>query len=224
MSTDLWAVGRYAAADGAIEFMEVSNRDLTHDAEVAARRLLPYGIGQDDISLLLWSLADTAQIEPISLGVKRLGGVFCTADGERFDAPRTAAWLQQLELRAVIGLTPGVLAGLESADTHVTALLERCPIHIARVEAVPRLAELGVRASAMVFLGPAVAIECPDRSGAHIDPQSWDCSTRDGEIVITSVGRALTVEALPTGRAGTIVTGRCACGSDDPRVRLEPLA
>ena len=74
----------------------------------------------------------------------------------------------------------------------------------------------------LVFrIGPAIAVECPHRSGAHVNQAEWTLSERDGELLISTAGpRAHQVTQAPTGVAGTLADGRCRCGRSGQRVIL----
>jgi hypothetical protein len=64
-------------------------------------------------------------------------------------------------------------------------------------------------------------VECPQRSGAHLDGAEWTLTERGGELFISTAGpRAHHVTTAATGLAGTITTGPCACGRTGQRVAV----
>lgn len=215
----LWGIARYSAADGAPVLLPLSEADVEADTLAAVTRLRAFGIGTDDAILVVSLMQDAAQMAPFQYAVRRLGGTVCLADASPFDAYRTAAIVSQWHPRLVIGLDAGVVSGLEQLGHDVAELLGSVPAVLALPSAWPRLTELGVPYRRLFPLGPAVAAECPDGAGAHVDAAVWQVRADDGEILLSSAApRAHTVTDLATGTRGEVATGRCGCGSDDPRV------
>ena len=71
-------------------------------------------------------------------------------------------------------------------------------------------------------VGPAVAMECHEGGGAHIDRLEWDVQEDGGEIVLSSrLARASRFEAYHTGVHARIESKPCACGNPDPRLIFE---
>jgi hypothetical protein len=79
--------------------------------------------------------------------------------------------------------------------------------------------EAGLSPHTMMFIGPAVAVECRHRVGAHLDGAEWRVDERDGELRITNLARrALRSVERPTGVQGHVIADPCACGRTGPRV------
>ncbi len=73
----------------------------------------------------------------------------------------------------------------------------------------------------MAAVGPALALECPERGGAHVNAAEWRVGVRDGQLsVAAGEERTSLLPETPLGIAGRVTTGRCACGSEDPRVHF----
>ena len=72
-------------------------------------------------------------------------------------------------------------------------------------------------ASVISAVGPALALECPERSGAHVNAAEWRFGERDGQLTVAAgEGRTSPLPETPLGITGRVVTGRCGCGSEDP--------
>jgi hypothetical protein len=213
-----WGTGRYLDGTGSVRLLSYSVSEMEREAVVAARRLAAWGVGLDDIVLVIAQVQEAAQFAPFQRAARSLGGISCTAEPSPFDAQRTAAFLAQYPLRAVIGLDSAVLDGLEALGDPM-ALLRRGPPLIARPDAVPRLRAWGLDPAVLVILGPAVAVECPARCGAHVGADAWTVGlTADGLWIAPAPDRKVDLGRVQTAVSGRVLRDRCACGSDDPRV------
>jgi hypothetical protein len=86
---------------------------------------------------------------------------------------------------------------------------------------VPVLRAAGVSACLLSPVGPALALECPERSGAHVNGAEWRLGDRDGQLFVAAGERRTSpLPETPLGIAGRVLTSRCGCGSEDPRVLL----
>jgi hypothetical protein len=62
---------------------------------------------------------------------------------------------------------------------------------------------------------------CPQRDGAHVNGAEWLVEEAEDGLRVSTVGpRAYQAQRQPVGALGRVVTGRCECGSLDPRIRL----
>jgi hypothetical protein len=55
----------------------------------------------------------------------------------------------------------------------------KAPAILAHPNAHPVLQAAGLRPATVAFLGPALAIECPQRAGAHISAAEWSVCAID---------------------------------------------
>ena len=118
--------------------------------------------------------------------------------------------------------------GLGGATTDALAdsgqlreLLAAVPAILAHADAHPALTAAGLRPGLVAFLGPALALECPERSGAHVNGAEWLVEEAEDGLRVSTVGpRAYQAQRQPVGVRGRVVTGQCECGSLDPRIRL----
>jgi hypothetical protein len=105
--------------------------------------------------------------------------------------------------------------------TDIGEMFRSTPVVLARPTAVPLLRGVGVTASVISAVGPALALECPERSGAHVNAAEWRFGERDGQLTVAAgEGRTSPLPETPLGITGRVVVSRCGCGSDNPRVLL----
>jgi hypothetical protein len=235
----VWGIGSYidfltdgdAASEGhgTTHSLSLTEAEFEREVDVAARRLVSLGFGTDDLVLVIAGVAEAVQFAPFQRAARQLGGISCTAEPSPFDARRTASFLEQYELRSVIGLDAAVLTGLEDlAGTgdlgDPATVLGQCDHLVARADAVPRLRGLGLDPLTLHVLGPTLAVECPQRSGAHVGRDAWTVSgfrsqaSPDELTIAAAPGRDLALGTILTGVRGTVIDEPCPCGSDDPRV------
>jgi hypothetical protein len=221
MTGQLWGITPFTDSDGSTEFLSWTSEDIDIETDVAARRLLSLGFGTGDTVLIISQLSEAGYFAPFQRAARRLGGISCTAEASPFDAYRTAAYLNQFSLRATIGLDAGVLGGLEKVGD-VSAMLRRCPWHVVRPDAAGAVRAAGIDPLALRFAGPAVAMECPSRQGAHLGRNAWRVSRSDEGITLAPVAcRDLAMAPVHLADATRIETNLCGCGSDDPRLRFD---
>jgi hypothetical protein len=219
-----WGMGSYVDDSGTSGWLAVSVAEADREARAAARRLESWGVGPDDVVLVIAGVTEAVQFAPFQRAARAQGGISCTAEPSPFDARRTAAFLEQYELRAVIGLDHAVLDGLsEFGDP--TEVLGRCPNLLVRSDAFERVAALGLAPAALHVLGPAVAVECPERAGGHVGVDAWTVGVdARGLWVEPAEGRDLEIGRVYPGRHGSVVREPCGCGSADPRVVVDRLS
>jgi hypothetical protein len=150
--------------------------------------------------------------------LKALGVTYGIAEAMGWDHGRTSVFHRDLDLYAVLGLSADTLEGL-SGRTMLGEMFADTPVVMARPPAVGRLRAAGVPAGVFGRLGPALAIECLERNGAHVNPAEWRVEERDGQLVVAPAGdRAPGFGEVVIEEPGHLLAGTCGCGSDDPRV------
>ncbi|WP_239309323.1 MULTISPECIES: hypothetical protein [unclassified Frankia] len=145
--------------------------------------------------------------------------VFALAESYGWDARRVGTFARRLPLAAVFGLGRETAEGLRgTASLDVLAPVRHL---FARPEAFPILRGADLDPLLFAPIGPAVAVECPERGGGHVDARLWSVRAVDGQLRLSFADeRPDGLRDVPLGVGGTVRTGRCACGSDDPRVLL----
>lgn len=216
------AVGRYHDAAGQRQFLSYSLLEAER-GRIAALRVLRTFHFRTGGNVLLTSMWDeSAQLLPVERAIMSHGMVVVSADSSWFDAGRVESIARRFPLKGAMAIGPGTLEGLGKMG-HDPAKLFADMVVWARPGAYETLVAIpGLNVHRCMELGPAFAMECAAKSGAHVDAHEWKVEAIDGEIVLTSLlERTETFTRLHTGLRGRIVEGVCACGSADPRVILE---
>jgi hypothetical protein len=217
---ELWGIGRYEDCSGRPVPWAISSADLHADADFARRRLEAFGLTPGDVVLVVGLYSGAAQLGPVELAIRQLGATFCCADGTLYDGPRIEACLRQLSVKLLCGLDETPLEGMLGAGLDL-GVIGQAEIVIASDSASVRLEALGLRPFRFHRLGPALAVECPARSGAHFDQTQWSIDTTGGIPLLTGgPGRASAVSSLPLSVRGEVLAGQCACGSRDWRFKV----
>lgn len=217
-TTTLWGIGTFATADGATPF-PVSAADHEADVAAAGRALDSLGIGRGDRVLVVGLVSECVQLVPFHEALRRRGAILSGADATPFDAPRTAKLARQLEARAVLAVNGAVIDGLLSEGFDLADVFGAVPLVGARPDAVGRLRAAGVQPVVWAHVGPAVAVECRPRAGAHVDEALWDVTEQDGTIVIAARSpRAIAAGPYQTGVRAALERGLCPCGRSDVRL------
>jgi hypothetical protein len=215
----LWSLSRYESNGKAVDY-PISYDDFERDTAWATEVLRRYAIGQGSFVLFNSAGFEAAWFEPFLEAVKRLGGVQAFAEKWAWDANRTEMMARRLPLTMVFGITDEVVDGL-ARIAPVAERLNSIPHLLARPEAAGLLRDQGLSAGTCVLLGPALAVECPERQGAHIDPGEWRLGAAGKTVGVSTVGpRAHQVRDQPSGVSGDVVDEPCRCGLPGPRLKL----
>ena len=216
----LWAIGRYDVAGQPVYF-EISWDDWQRDTDWARAMLADHGVGAaagDAGLIIVCGMPESPWFDPFETAARELGAPFSIGEIHGFEAFRTGMYARRLPVTIILGINRTVAEGLGDELAEVVA---RVPVIIARPDAAGLLAEAGARPFVLTRVGPAIAVECPHRSGAHVNEAEWTLTERGGELFISTAGRrAHQVSQAATGLAGTITTGPCACGRAGQRVTV----
>lgn len=208
---------RFPTATGTRD-TELTWAELARDTDWFTARLRSHGLTAGQRALLTMSGFEGFWGHAAIGALRELKVTYGIAEAMGWDHRRTSVFHRELRPHAVIGLSAETLEGLSGA-TDVGEMLRPMSVVLARPAAVPALRAVGVSACVLSPLGPALAVECPERSGAHVNAAEWRIGERDGQLsVAAGEGRSSPLPETPLGVAGRVVTGRCGCGSDDPRV------
>jgi hypothetical protein len=214
----LWGIGCFRRGGETVTF-PVGTADVTRDLASAARALATLSIGRGARVLLISRLSEAAQYGPLQSALVTTGARLSSAEATRFDAFRTAMFLSRLRYDAVLGLDGEVLDGIGDLGRGLTEVFGAAAVIGARADAYPRLCEEGLKPRLWLHLGPAIAVECGERGGAHVDGEEWSLEMDRGEVLISArKPRRAKIERERTGLRGTVTSGRCGCGRSDPRV------
>ncbi|WP_330293296.1 hypothetical protein [Streptomyces sp. NBC_00576] len=210
---------RFPAADGMTD-MELTWAELARDTEWVTERLREHGLAAGQRALLTTSGFEGFWGRAVIGALRTLKVTYGIAEAMGWDHRRTSVFHRELQPHAVIGLSAETLEGLAgSAD--IGEMFRSTSVVLARPAAVPHLRGAGVHAALISAVGPALALECPERAGAHVNAAEWRLGERDGQLTVAAgEGRTSPLPETPLGIEGRVITGRCACGSENPRVLL----
>ncbi|MBW8793432.1 MAG: hypothetical protein JF597_07530 [Streptomyces sp.] len=213
----------FRTADG-IRETELTWAELARDTDWVTARLREHGLTAGQRALLTASGFEGFWGQAVIRALQDLRVTYGIAEAMGWDHRRTSVFHRELRPHAVIGLSAETLEGL-SAAADIGQMFRPTQIVLARPAAVPMLRALGVPACLFSAVGPALALECPERSGAHVNGAEWRLGERDGELFVAAgEQRTSPLPETPLGIAGRVVSGRCGCGSEDPRVLLAETA
>jgi hypothetical protein len=213
------AVGRYFTPEGKRQCLPFSALELERSRRAMVRVLSTFHFRTGSNVLVTALMDQAAQLMGAERAVMSYGMVVVSADSSPYDAGRVESILRRFDLVAAIGICGATLDGLEKMG-HDPVRLFADMVVWARPDAYERLAgKPGMKVFRWMEVGPAVALECREGAGAHIDRFEWTVDEIDGEVVLTSrLERSREFEQARTGVRGHVVHGVCKCGNPDPRI------
>jgi hypothetical protein len=215
----LWAIGR-DHHDGVPADFEVGWDDWRRDIGWAETILAHYEVGNATPVLIVGGMAESPWFDPFECAVLRLGGHYSLGETAAFDSFRSGLYARRLGVEVIFGITRPVVEGL--GDELATSL-GSARVILARPDTIGLLAMVGLAAAIVTRVGPALAVECAPGSGAHLNGREWSVAEDGGELLLTTVGpRVHQLDHARVAVPGSIRTDNCPCGSDDPRVDVEP--
>jgi hypothetical protein len=210
-------VGRYRAR-GEDHFLPVGRVEIERVARGVLRLLRTFDFAPGRTILFLTSSDEGAMAAPLvrAAEMARLVPTYC--ENSIYDAARVEKVVSRFDPVAVMGLGHATLSGLEQLGCAIEPLFSGRAIW-ARPDAYPALASIAPPPMHWLPLGPALALECDARSGAHLDSLEWRADCESGTVTLDSrLPRQLGFTRFETGIRAAIDTAPCACGSLDPRV------
>ena len=221
-----WGIGRYDVAGRPVYF-EVSWDDWQRDTAWARGMLAGHGVGivkgVGEVGgglVIVGGMAESPWFDPFETAARELGAPYSIGEIYAFEAFRTGMYARRLPVTMIFGIDRTVAEGLGDELAEVVA---RVPVIVARPDAAGLLAGAGAAPFIVTRLGPAIAVECPHRSGAHVNGAEWTLAQaeRGGDLFISTAGpRAHQVSQAATGLRGTLTEGRCGCGRTGQRVSI----
>ena len=212
-----WAIGRYDVAGQPVYF-EVSWDDWRRDVAWARAVLAGHGVSTDSGLVIVGGMAESPWFDPFETAARELGAPYSIGEIYAFEAFRSGLYAGRLPVTMIFGIDRTVAEGL---GEDLAGILARVPIIMARPDAAGLLAQAGAEPFIVTRLGPGIAVECPHRSGAHVNGAEWTLAERSGELFLSTAGpRAHQVSAAALGLRGTLTDGPCACGRAGQRVAI----
>ena len=168
--------------------------------------------------VIVGGMAESPWFDPFETAARELGAPYSIGEIYAFEAFRTGMYARRLPITMIFGIDRTVAEGLGDELAEVVA---RVPVIVARPDAAGLLAAAGAQPFIVTRVGPAIAVECPYRCGAHVNGAEWALAERGGELFITTAGpRAHQVSQAPLGLRGTLTDGPCGCGRAGQRVTV----
>lgn len=212
-----WGIGRYDAA-GQPVFFEVGWDDWQRDVAWARAMLADHGVGLGGGLVVVSGMPESPWFDPVETAARELGAPYSIGEIYAFEAFRTGMYARRLPVTMIFGLDRTVAEGLGDELAEVVA---RVPVIVARPDAAGLLARAGAQPFIVSRVGPALAVECPHRSGAHVNGAEWAVAERGGDLFISTAGpRAHQVREAALGLRGTLTQGPCGCGRTGQRVTI----
>ncbi len=212
-----WGIGRYEVA-GQLVYFEVSWDDWQRDVAWARALLADHGVGLGGGLVIVSGMPESPWFDPFETAARELGAPYSIGETYAFEAFRTGMYARRLPITMIFGIDRTVAEGL---GDELAAVVARVPVIVARPDAVGLLAGAGARPFVVARVGPALAVECPHRSGAHLNGAEWAMAERGGELFISTAGpRAHQVREAALGLRGTLTDGPCGCGRGGQRVTI----
>jgi hypothetical protein len=210
-------VSRYEAA-GQPAWFEIGWQDWERDTAWARALLEDHGVGPQGGLVVVGGMAESPWFDPFETAAVQLGAPYSIGEIFAFEAFRTGMYARRLPVTMVFGIDHAVAQGLGDDLAEVVA---RVPVIVARPDALGLLTGAGAQPFTVTRVGPAIAVECPHRSGAHLNGAEWTAVERGGELFISTAGpRAHQVSEAATGVRGTLTEGPCPCGRAGQRITI----
>jgi hypothetical protein len=203
------------------DFLPVSPAELGRTQYAIERVLRSLDLGVGRFVLLISLLENGAYAMPFERAIMNLGLLCTNADNSRYEAQRIESICRRFDVTAIAGVTGEVLDGLAEAGHALDTLFGGRVVwaHLDaydRLKAVPRIV---LRRVAEV--GPALALECSEGQGLHIDSNEWDLQEAEGAILLTSrLLRSANFYRHPVLVEARLVSQPCGCGNGDLRIEF----
>jgi hypothetical protein len=210
-------IGAFLNASGKT-FLPASQEEIDRTDQFVSRTLSTFHFRTGGHILVISMLDMWVQFMPLERGAMDYGLVVCSADDSPWDAARVESIMRRFDVSAVAAVSNDCLNGLEQLG-HDPAAVFGDAVVWAYPDACARLDKSNVHR--FMQLGPAIAMECGQKDGLHIDHFEWNVESVDGELQLSSkMPRAMDFKRFATGIRGEVEQGICGCGNTDPRIRL----
>jgi hypothetical protein len=215
----LWGIGR-DHPDGRAADFPISWADWERDTDWAMQVLAQHGVGPGSAVLVVGGMPESPWFDPFETAVLRLGGHYSIGEVFAFEAFRSGLYARRLGVDVVFGINRAVAEGM---GDELAESLGGVRTILARPDALPILHGAGLSALTVTRIGPALAVECPAGTGAHVNAAEWAIGEDDRELHLSTVGpRAHRIDHEPAGVRGSVRTEPCPCGRTDSRVDVDP--
>jgi hypothetical protein len=219
---ELFCVSRYDIG-GATTDLPVSWEEVDRDTTWARSMLAGMGLPSEGVVAFVSTPEEVPWVCPFERAAVALGLSYVASDAFAFDAARLGSYLRRLPVKLIVGADAASLEAL-ARSAPLEQLLGDVHTVLARPDAVDLVRAAGVDPLLWVTLGPAVAVQCQARLGAHVNGEEWGVESVGGELHLTTLGaRAHRLVRAPLGVEGGVVDSPCPCGREDPRIEIASL-
>lgn len=216
----LFGIGLYHDDDGRQVPFDIGWPEFERDVLWAHRVLDTWDIDATDHVLISTPNFEGPWASPLVRALRERRVVHSNVEPYAWDVQRSSTFLRLLPFRAFVGMSEETAAGLLRLPDRAEPLASLKPIW-ARPKAVGPLRAAGLEPAVFAMLGPALGLECPQRSGAHVDPAEWRLAAGPGGVTLSTAGdRAHVVRDLTVGPIGGVDHAPCPCGLPGPRVTV----
>jgi hypothetical protein len=217
---DTWAIARAFMASGE-EAYPIGWRDIENDVPFAAHMLDLLGVGRGDFLFFAYLYSQSGQSWPwLKAGFDR-GAKLATGMPTQWDAYRLEMYLRLFKVRLAFGISAGTLDGLAGAGHDIGKVLGAADRIVALPDACVRLRAAGLKPWRLHWIGPILAVDPCDGSGAHFDHGQWRLEAdAEGRILVSNIGERMT----PFARADTGARGAVRPVDGEPRLFVEAAA
>jgi len=200
----IYGIGRYEAGAEQIDF-EVGWPEFGRDTAWAQSQLKRAGLSAGDAVLITALACEGPWFGPVLRAIKALGITYLPAEVYAFDAGRSAAMLQQFDVKAFIGLGAETVDGWIEKSLSPQDLLKGVDVVWARPAAIAKLGDVSARVAPVFPLGPALAMGISGESAAEVNAAEWRIDDRGGLLNVSNVAeRTAAFDRAPTGLRGTV--------------------
>ncbi len=184
-ASDVWAIGCAETAEGPTEY-PVSWTDIGRDEAWAKEMLDLAGVGGGDFAFFSYIYSRSAHTWPwLKMGFER-GAKLATGMPTQWDAYRLEMYCRLFPVKFIFGLTPEALDGLEGAGHKLASVFCKVGRIIAVGDAWRRLRDAGLSPWKLYWLGPILAIDPSDGTGARFDHKQWTLEDEGGRLLISN--------------------------------------
>jgi hypothetical protein len=200
----IYGIGRYQAGAEPSDF-EIGWPEFARDTAWAQSHLTRAGLAAGDAVLITALSCEGPWFGPVLRAIKALGITYIPAEVYAFDAGRSAAMLQQFDVKAFIGLGSETVDGWIEKEMSPQDLLKGVDMVWARPAALAKLADVSARVAPVLPLGPALAMGIPGESAAEVNGAEWRIDDQGGLLTVSNVAdRAAAFDRAPTGIRGAV--------------------
>jgi hypothetical protein len=201
----VWGVGRVMVGDEVVPW-PVSEADVVDETDIVEQHYRALGLGDDDLVLVVALLSQAIHAVPLEAAAGRVGALYSSADGTRFDAFRTASLIRQLTAKIVIGVDEEIVIGLDDLGRDLQDVFGSVAAVVAADStAYDRLREAGLPTGRYLRLGPTSAVAVPSEDALSYDANRWQVDEDGGALLLTNVApRHTPCDRFHTGIRGTV--------------------